>query len=358
MSDVKLFRNDSAVLMVVLLVAAIFPQTVRAVLWKTEEQLSAQYGEPKISRDLNDRTFTYQFQDLKLDVHFQDGVSQSVRYTCEERTKPFSPEEIEVLLEANSDGKTWHRKDGETWELGSPPVARAAVYRMESTIFENGIETLETYHSFEVETLVFGQEQMAKAMEPSEPHSRTGAEKHFQGVLEFKDEENDNRVAIIRDGKTVLEIPWAWRNYPGKAELEPGQTYEVTLREDEEMVDMDAAVAFVSDRVHKSHPDRVQDSEFFLLVRIKQAGEVVFDESVCEVHQAPMQRTMAKVGYGMYGAPSEADAVCDRKYPHHADWIRGGCLVGDVESAFHYVCPECVAAAARYKREHPEETAP
>ncbi len=349
-------RISRTLLIVVFLLAAMFPQTVWAVLWKTEEQLTAQYGEPNISRSLSYRTFTYRLQDLELDVRFQGGVCQSVRYTCEARTKSFSPDEIEAWLEANSDGKTWHRKNGETWELGSPPVARASYYRMEGVSYEDSIGTVETRHSFEVETLVFDQEQLAKSMEPSGRYSRTGAEKQFKGVLEFKDEENDHRVAIIRDGKTVLEIPWAWRDFPGKAKLEAGQTYEITLR-DEDPVDMDLSVAFVSDRVHKSHSDRVGDSEFFLLARIKHLGEVVFDESICEVHKTPMRRIMAKVGYGMYGAPSEADAVCDQKYPHHADWIRGGCIVGDVESALHYVCPECVAATAKYMREHPDETA-
>jgi hypothetical protein len=136
-------------------------------------------------------------------------------------------------------------------------------------------------------------------------------------------------------------ITWGGRSWK--------QTYEITLR-DEEPVDLDAALAFVSDRVHQSHGDRVIDSEFFPLVRIKHAGKVVYDESVCEVHKTLMQRITAEIGYGMYG-----HTVCDEKYPHHTDWIRGGCLVGDVKTASHYLCRECVAATAKYKREHPEE---
>jgi hypothetical protein len=115
---------------------------------------------------------------------------------------------------------------------------------------------------------------------------------------------------------------------------------------------MDVSVAFVSDRVHKSHHDRVYDSDTFPVVRIKHAGEVVFDESVCEVHKTPMQRITAEIGYGMI-----ALNACDRKYPHHSDWIRGGCIMGDVKTAPHYVCPECVAACAKHKREHPQHAA-
>ena len=85
---------------------------------------------------------------------------------------------------------------------------------------------------------------------------------------------------------------------------------------------------------------------------------MIFDESICEVHKTPMQRTTAEVGYGMYAAASKADAVCDEQFPHRSDWIRGGCLEGDEKTAPHYLCAECVAACAKYKREHPEEAAP
>ena len=181
--------------------------------------------------------------------------------------------------------------------------------------------------------------------------SHTGWEKRFRGKLEFKDEEDQKRVAIVRDGASVLEIPWSSKYYPEKAHLEAGRLYEVTVRDDEP-VDLDASMVFVSDRVHNSHGDRVIDSEWFTLVRIKDAAKVVYDEAVCEVHHIRMQRVRAEVGYGMYGAATEADAVCDKEYPHHADWIRGGCLVGDVKTAHHYVCADCVAATAKYKREH------
>jgi hypothetical protein len=355
--EVKVLRNPT-VLTAVLLLAATFPHTAQAVLWKTEAELTTQYGEPvEISRDLQNRTFTYQIEDLKLKVQFQDGLCQQIWYQHEDRTKPFSPEEIESLLEENSGGKAWHRGNEVVWELGSPAVATASMSTMEGSTLADGKNTPWTYYTFDISTVAYEQKEMEKAMEPYEPRSRTGAEKHFEGILELRAEEDDNQVAIVRDGKSVLEIPWAWRGHPGRAKLETGQTYEITLR-DEELVDIDAPAAFVSDRVHKSHKDRVDDSEFFALVRIKHAGAVIFDESVCEVHKTPMQRTKAEIAYGMIGPGSEADAVCEQKYPHHIDWIRGGCMGRDAQTAFHYVCPECVAATAKYKREHPDEAAP
>jgi hypothetical protein len=235
------------------------------------------------------------------------------------------------------------------------PPATASVRQWDSTHYlPDGRKIEEKSHLFEITTAAFTAKTTARSLLSLWTHSRSGTERRFQGVLEFKDEEDEQRVAIIRDGSSVLEIRWAWRGYPGKAKLEVGQNYEFTLR-DEDLVDLDAPLVFVSDRVHKSHGDRVSDSEFFPLVRVKQAGTVVYDESVCEVHKAPMQRTTAEIDYGLYGAASKADAFCDREYPHHADSIRGGCLVGDVKFAVHYVCRECVVATERYKREHPED---
>ena len=353
----KIPRNDTAFLAIALLLAAAPPQTARAALWKTEAQLTAEYGESvEISRIWGSRTFTYQVNDLKLEVQFQDGVAQSISYQHKERTKAFSPEEIESLLKLNSEGKEWHRKDEGTWELGAPSAKAYSDRIVTTTYSTDGKETAETEHRFEVVTVAFEAKEDARSLLPSLDRSRTGAEKRYQGILEFKDEEEQYRLAIVRDGDSVLEIPWAWPYSPGKAKLEPGQTYEVTLR-DENPVDMDASVAFVSDRVHKSSSARVNDSEFFPLVRIKHAGELVYDESVCEVHKTPMQRTTAEISYGMYAPATKADAVCDKEYPHHADWIRGGCVLGDIQSATHYVCPQCVAATAKYKREHPDEGA-
>ena len=369
----KLIPSTSFARMAMLFAALISPQTGRAGLWKTEAQLTAEYGEPveirrELSHSLRTRRFTYQVNDLKLEVQFLDGISQSVFYEHNNASKPFTSEEIDWLLKVNSDGKAWSRNKEEGWELGDPPVATAHMRSFDASRFsEDGKEILEKRHFIGFDTVAF--EDVGRFSElyqllqfgwQSIPLRwlRSGGEKRFQGVLEFIDEKDESRVAVIRDGTNVLEIPWARRGYClVRANTEPGHALAITLRR-EDPVDLDAPIVFVSDRVHKSHSDRVIDSEFFSLVRIQQGSEILYDESVCEVHKTPMQRQRVTVGYGLYVAPTKADAICDQKYPHHSDWIRGGCLVGDVTSAFHYVCRECVAATASYKREHPEETSP
>jgi len=162
-------------------------------------------------------------------------------------------------------------------------------------------------------------------------------------------------VAVVRDRKFVLEIPWVWQERGVK--LEQGRTYAIIAREGMP-VDLDAPMAFLSDRAHATQGLRVIDSDCFTLVRVKDGGKTVYDESICEVHKTVMERRKAEVGYGLYSPSTKADAVCDRRYPHRSDWIRGGCLYSpDFEKvAFHYVCRECVVDTEKYKKEHPEES--
>lgn len=93
------------------------------------------------------------------------------------------------------------------------------------------------------------------------------------------------------------------------------------------------------------------DSDFYRLIRITDGSKTVFDESVCEVHHTRMKLVEANVEYGMIGVDSS-----EVEFPHHRDWIRGGCMVGDVKRAERYVCSECVVASEKYKREHLDET--
>ena len=335
-----LHRNAGSLLVLALLAAATFPVTARCDLWKTEAQLIEKYGDSvDIRRSLDERTFTFQRDDIRIEVQIVDGVSQEVTYRHEPRRKSLSAETIESLLLENFESNLWHRTGDRKWELEAPAIAAASL--------DDWLERLA------VATVAFDQQRTAKILSelysPAPTESRTGAEKQFRGVLEFKDEENESRVAIVRDGDTVLEIPWAWKDYAGKAKLEPGKTYEITVR-DEDHLDTAASTVFISDRVHKSHNARVDDSETFPLVRIKDADTVVFDEAVCELHHVRMDRTTANIEYGL-----PALGGCDTNFPHHAGSIRGGCIERDAKTAPHYVCPKCVAACAKYQHEHPGE---
>ena len=336
------------------LVVLSFTNVARAALWQTEAELTAQYGEPvDIRRDSDGRKFTWASGDLVLEVEFMDGKARDVRYRHEDGTIPFSDEEVAALLEKSAAGKLWRRTTGDRWELDAPAIAEATISHITQTAyFPDGTQAPRTDRSFRI-TSTEKQPLSTWLRGALAETSRflTGGERRAVGILEFKPEEDDHVVAILRQGNVVFEIPWIWPGNPGKAQLRAGTTYEVTIRE-EDPVDLDRIFVFVSDRVHASHGARVVDSDgWFTLVRIKEGHSVIYDEAVCEVHRTRMEWKSAAIGYGMYAPAMEADAFCDQHYPHHASWIRGGCVVDDVKTAFHYVCRQCVAAAEKYKRE-------
>jgi hypothetical protein len=114
--------------------AMVLPRLGAATLWKTEAQLTTQYGETvEIRRDRDDRTFTFQANDLRIEVKFFDGISQNITYQHSDDTKPLTSGEVESLLEDNSGDKRWLQKDEQTWELGRPAVATASLYILELT---------------------------------------------------------------------------------------------------------------------------------------------------------------------------------------------------------------------------------
>lgn len=252
--------------------------------------------------------------------------------------------------------------DREHWEFGTPPVASAFVFSSNSYARnESGEPTEVTLHSLSIETTEFAQHRESSslwnwfrsALTDWFPASWTGREKTFTGIAEFK-EEDETSVLIFRDSGSVIAVPWSSKFLRPRAPVIAGRKYHLTLREDESS-DLDVPIAFVSDRLHDSHGARVADSNFYRLVRITDGSTTVFDENFCEVHHVRMKLVAANVEYGMIGVDSRAEGICEVDFPHHRNWIRGGCIVGDVKKAERYVCSECVAATEKYKREHPDE---
>lgn len=344
-------------------------------LWQSEAQLTARYGDPTdIQRwtrgDPAWRVFTYRVKDLQLEIHFLSGLSHRVSYQHHDG-RLFSPSEVTALLEANSGGKSWQKQsstpdDSEHWDLGTPPVAFAFFFSSNSYMrSESGEPTQVTFHSLSIETTEFAHHRESStlskpiidwfrsALTPWFPAAWTGREKTFTGIAEFK-EEGETRVLILRDGGSVIAILWSSKFLRPRAPVIAGQKYQLTVREDES-TDLDVPIAFVSDRLHDSHGARVADSDFYRLVRITDGSTTVFDENFCEVHYVRMKLVAANVEYGMIGVDSRAEGICEVDFPHHRNWIRGGCIVGDVKRAERYVCSECVAATEKYKREHPDE---
>lgn len=80
---------------------------------------------------------------------------------------------------------------------------------------------------------------------------------------------------------------------------------------------------------------------------------------ICYVHHTRMQRKWLPVVYGLPAieeSPSEDEAA---KFPlaDEGCW-QGGCVVRDVKEKEVYVCGECTAALAAWKKGHPKPSAP
>ncbi len=338
-------------------------------LWQSEAQLTARYGDPTDIRrglrgDPAERLFTYRANDLHLSVRFLKGLSHSANYAFPDG-RAFSPNEIMGLLEANSRDKSWLKQpptfdDRERWQLGAPPVASAFIFSNNGYVLSEWGEPKQvTTESLSIDTTEFSRHRewrdlkeiagwFRSALARWLPATWTNREKTFSGVAEFK-EEGEARVLIVRDGGSVITVPWSSKHYPPRADVTAGRKYCLTVREDE-LIDLDVLLAFVSDRLHDSHGARVVDSDFYRLLSIADESTTVFDASVCEVHRTRMKLFEANVEYGMIG--TEAGEV---EFPNHRDWIRGGCMEGDVKKAERYVCSQCVAASEKHKREHPDE---
>jgi hypothetical protein len=165
--------------------------------------------------------------------------------------------------------------------------------------------------------------------------------------IKVKDEPFVNR---LRPSPSFFSSCLSAEGYPERGGVTSGKTYSVTLR-DEDNLDTNSAVAFASDREHKSFNELIEDSKTYVLVRIQDGSEVVFDRSVCEIYHVRMTERMAGVAYGM-GAPSnQTEATCARFFPHYRDFILGGCVVSDSspKKGLVYVCPKCVEQCERLK---------
>jgi hypothetical protein len=78
--------------------------------------------------------------------------------------------------------------------------------------------------------------------------------------------------------------------------------------------------------------------------------------SVCELHQAQMAKTNVPIRYGLIGFNTwgkALEAARSNTFPHAAEEILGGCIVGDPTNAIFFVCPICLTARSSWEVQHP-----
>jgi hypothetical protein len=116
----------------------------------------------------------------------------------------------------------------------------------------------------------------------------------------------------------------------------------------------DKEYSFTITQERPSVQDSVVDRSFKLphLVKVEEVykrwdAPPLFDRTVCEVHHRKMQRKLVPVIYGMLGylyTPEELKTL----FPHHQEFVAGGCIVDERKTDKLFVCSECKAMYASW----------
>jgi len=323
--------NRCRFLLVFGLCAILSVASALACLWESQVEIEKRYGPAIKTTGYPDRrTFFYVFQGLEIRIKFFNGVSEAESYFPSASDVAFGDGEIRRLLESNSARAQWREQAKDDWVIDTRngrayaellrgcPKPRLNVY---------------THASVEREDEIFLNSR------------RTLKEETFQGVATMRQEEKIISL-VVATGDHVIYIVWCnpWQDLGRGKVITPGKTYRITLR-DEDSLDENVSRAFVSDRDHKDYSEAVNDSKSYLLVRLQDDDDIIYDRSVCEVHHIKMSETMADVQYGM-----QVGSPCDRDFPHHRKVVEAGCLLEDAKKASLYICPKCVEGCERSKR--------
>ena len=162
--------------------------------------------------------------------------------------------------------------------------------------------------------------------------------------------ENYTHLVIGTDSGRA-EITWSMTNegkthllYP-RLKLELDQSYSFTIEEVKRtLVELDPEV----------RPElRNEVIRTFNLVKVVRGEKVLFDRSVCEVHEMSMECRLAPVQYGEPAIDYPMD-VFDQTFPHSREVVLGGCIPGHEKTGHLFVCPSCVEAYAKWKERKPK----
>ncbi len=148
----------------------------------------------------------------------------------------------------------------------------------------------------------------------------------------------------IFDGTTSYDVLWG-REDAGQITtvapivLTPGKEYDFTLVQET-----------------PSQNDVVYHDEFKVthVVRIVEperhpSSSALYDREICEVHRSRMRRTKVPIVYGLLGY-GHSDDELKTLFPHHQDFVAGGCIDGDKKTDRIFVCPDCKQVYKEWSR--------
>lgn len=96
-------------------------------------------------------------------------------------------------------------------------------------------------------------------------------------------------------------------------------------------------------------------TEFWTLElrRLTHGDSLIYDASICQIHQAAMKRTEVPVTYGMPGGSAAYITAFLTKFRHYGV-VEGGCVVPpEPQTAMTWVCKHCKAAKESWKEPAP-----
>jgi hypothetical protein len=327
---------------VIALCALLSVASASAHLWESRAQIEQRYGPPFKTKGYPDRrSYFYAFKKWEIQVKYFNGISEeesyrhrnrAARITDSEVRARITDSEVRSLLAANAAGNwsaEWHNE----WTIDTPKGRARA--RLDDRF---GLA-------------VYTENSLKRDSTELSVHSRIHKDEIFTGILTPKQDGKTTEL-VFRANDLLIQLSWQYLANSRNPSLVPGKTYTLTLQ-DEDFVDEEDVVAFVTDRDHRSSSELtssselIEDSKTYLLVRVQDGDDVVFDRSVCEVHHLKMSEIIAD--YGME-ARSAADAQCAKNFPHYRNFLSGDCVLDPTKKASVYVCPKCVAACEGSRR--------
>jgi hypothetical protein len=89
------------------------------------------------------------------------------------------------------------------------------------------------------------------------------------------------------------------------------------------------------------------------LKRVIDGDEVIFDASICEVHQAGMERAQLRVARRYSGGvPDVLTMARQTRFPHTTAILDGACHVEGADHWQYWSCPECEAGVRIWDQSH------
>jgi len=143
------------------------------------------------------------------------------------------------------------------------------------------------------------------------------------------------------EGDTSLIDHWGDQENSPPVELDPNKTYQFDLLQQPYVVDPSA--------------NGGQEFHWFAsLVRILDSGQVIYDASICPLHEVQMKREAVPIQYGLPLYPEGFHTARKTKFPNATPYTEGGCVMGANRTTRVFRCEQCIQEQQIWDTAHPQ----